>query len=65
MDDIETNFRTYAEVCLLAGRLFNLEDQALDWLTKPQEFLFGKTVYESCMIGQGQEIVNFLRAKLG
>lgn len=63
--NIEDNFRTYAKVCLLAGRLFNRDDEAIDWLTTPQQFLFGKTVYESCMIGQGESIVEFLQSKLG
>ena len=40
------------------------EEEAIDWLYKENEFLFGTTPFSHFALGDGQPILDFLRVRL-
>lgn len=49
----------------LASRLFETEDEIQDWLSKPNEYFFGKSPMVYVILGNGQAVIDFLKGRAG
>ena len=59
------NLLIYSEISMLVYELYsnNLE-QAKKYIEDPNEFLFGKTALEVCLIGEGEGLRDWLLGRL-
>ncbi|MBP9709222.1 MAG: hypothetical protein KBD78_16425 [Oligoflexales bacterium] len=50
----------------LAIKLFNnKKEDARLWMLTPNSFFFGKSPFNLCLLGDGKEVISFLRERLG
>lgn len=49
----------------LAYELFKDEEKTIGWMISPNNFLFGLTPFQACLVGRGDDLIKLLAEKLG
>ena len=56
----------YSEISMLAYSLFDNDlEKARNFIESPNEYLFGKTALEVCLLDQGENFRDHLKERLG
>lgn len=62
------NLNQIIEALTLTIELFLSGDKSIEdgvkWFFKPQEFLFKKSPFEVCLIGEGENLIQWLKNRL-
>lgn len=65
-EEIIKQMLIYSEISMLAYELFSRDlEKAQSYIEKPNQYLFGKTALEVCLIGEGESFRDYLKGRLG